>query len=111
MELGWGGYWAWDPVENASLVPWLVASAYLHTAIIEARRGKLMRVNVFLMALITISAFFATYMVRGNVVQSLHAFGDSAAGIPLLLFVLLSLMVSAFISLSAPQQGSLSLTP
>ena len=105
MELGWGGYWAWDPVENASLIPWLVASAYLHTAVIESRRGKLQRVNVFLMALTTISAFFATYLVRSGVVESLHAFGDGGVGTPLLIFTLASLYLSLFISLCAPVPG------
>ncbi len=88
MELGWGGYWAWDPVENASLIPWLIASAYLHTAVIETRRGKLYRTNVLLMTLTTASAFFATYLVRSGVVESLHAFGDGGVGIPLLIFTL-----------------------
>ena len=77
MELGWGGYWAWDPVENASLIPWLISTAALHTLIVQERRNKLHRVNVALMCLTTISAFFATYLVRSGVVQSVHAFeGD-----------------------------------
>jgi cytochrome c-type biogenesis protein CcmF len=101
-ELGWGGYWAWDPVENASLIPWLVASAYLHTAVIGSRRGKLPRTNVFLMALTTISAFFATYLVRSGVVQSLHAFGDGGVGTPLLLFTLAFLYLAAVIVLCEP---------
>ncbi len=103
MELGWGGYWAWDPVENASLIPWLVATAYLHTAVIESRRGKLRRTNVFLMGLTTISAFFATYLVRSGVVQSLHAFGDGGVGLPLLIFTLASLALAAFVALIAPR--------
>lgn len=97
MELGWGGYWAWDPVENASLIPWLVASAYLHTGIVESYRGKLRRANVFLMALTTISAFFATYLVRSGVIQSLHAYPDGGVGKPLLLFVLASLFLAIVI--------------
>ena len=90
MELGWGGYWAWDPVENASLIPWLVGTAAIHTAILEERRGKLARVNVALMSLTTVSAFFATYLVRSGVVDSVHAFGDGGVGMPLLVFILLS---------------------
>lgn len=90
MELGWGGYWAWDPVENASLLPWLVGTAALHTSILEARRGKLGRVNVLLMGLTTVSAFFATYLVRSGVVESVHAFGGSTVGMPLLVFILAS---------------------
>ncbi len=109
MELGWGGYWAWDPVENASLLPWLIASAALHTMIIEQRRNKLHRTNIFLMALTTITAFFATYLVRGNVVDSVHAFGSGGAAMPLLLFVVLSTLVALFISIIAKKQGEESL--
>ncbi len=98
MELGWGGYWAWDPVENASLIPWLIASAYLHTAVVETRRGKLYRINVLLMALTTVSAFFATYLVRSGVVESLHAFGDGGVGTPLLLFTLIAALLSIFVA-------------
>lgn len=105
MELGWGGYWAWDPVENSSLVPWLIATAYLHTALVENARGKLYRSNAFLMALVTISAFFSTYLVRGGIVNSVHAFGQSDVGMPLLLFVLLFLAFSTLAALSAPACG------
>lgn len=105
MELGWGGYWAWDPVENASLIPWLVASAYLHTAVIGSRRGKLQRTNVFLMALTTISAFFATYLVRSGVVQSLHAFGSGGVGTPLVVFTLSFLYIAAATVLCEPTGG------
>lgn len=101
MELGWGGYWAWDPVENASLIPWLVATAALHTMLIQTRRNKLHGVNVFLMALTTISAFFATYLVRSGVVQSVHAFGEGGVGVPLLLFILLSAALSLWIAFLA----------
>lgn len=94
MELGWGGYWAWDPVENASLIPWLIGTAALHTSIIETRRKALFRSNAFLMALTTISAFFATYLVRGNVVESVHAFGDGGVGPSLLIFVLAAIAIA-----------------
>ncbi|SHN49230.1 heme lyase CcmF/NrfE family subunit [Desulfovibrio litoralis] len=90
MELGWGGYWAWDPVENASLIPWLIATAFIHTSIIETRRNKLHRTNAFLISLTTISAFFATYLVRSGIVESVHAFGDGGVGTPLLSFILIS---------------------
>ncbi|CAK7023249.1 MAG: Cytochrome c-type biogenesis protein CcmF [Desulfovibrio sp.] len=105
MELGWGGYWAWDPVENASLVPWLVATAYLHTALVENAREKLHRTNAFLMALVTISAFFATYLVRGGIVRSVHAFGQSDVGMPLLVFVLLFLLFAILAACFAPSKG------
>ncbi len=103
MELGWGGYWAWDPVENASLLPWLVGTAALHTMIIEQRRNKLHRVNVFLIALTTVTAFFATYLVRGNVVDSVHAFGSGGVGPALLIFVLASTFLITLVAFSAPK--------
>ncbi len=87
MELGWGGYWAWDPVENASLLPWLIATAALHTMVLEQRRDKLHGVNVLLTGLTTIAALFGTYLTRSGVVQSVHAFGDGGVGTPLLLCV------------------------
>ena len=87
MELGWGGYWAWDPVENASLIPWLIATATLHTVILEKSRGKLTRTNIFLISLTTISGFFATYLVRSGVVNSVHAYGQGPVGTPLLTFI------------------------
>ncbi|MDR0827129.1 MAG: cytochrome c biogenesis protein CcsA, partial [Desulfovibrio sp.] len=106
MELGWGGYWAWDPVENASLLPWFAASAYIHTAIIGRRGGKLRRVNVFLICLTTASAFFATYLVRSGVVQSLHAFGDNGIGAPLLIFTLFFLYVATAAALLLPPSAT-----
>lgn len=94
MELGWGGYWAWDPVENASLIPWLSATAFLHTALIEDRRGALPRTNLFLMALTLLLCFFATYLVRSGIVESLHAFGSGGMDVPLVSFLLLGLGVT-----------------
>ena len=101
MELGWGGYWAWDPVGNASLIPWLIATAALHTMLIQTRRNKLHGVNVFLMALTTVSAFFATYLVRSGVVQSVHAFGEGGVGVPLLVFILGGTALSVWIAFLA----------
>jgi len=94
MELGWGGYWAWDPVENASLIPWFSATAFLHTAHIEVRRGALARTNVLLMALTFLLCVFGTYLVRSGVIESLHAFGEGGVGSPLMLFMLGGLGIS-----------------
>lgn len=105
MELGWGGYWAWDPVENASIIPWLLGTAALHTGLVETRRGKLHRVNIFLMALTTVSAFFATYLVRGNVVNSVHAFGAGGVGPALLVFVLAALILALFVAVQGDGNG------
>ncbi len=99
MELGWGGYWAWDPVENASLIPWLISTAALHTIIIQTQRNKLHAVNVFLMAITALSTFFATYIVRSGIIQSVHAFGTGGVGTPLLIFILLSTLVCIRVSL------------
>jgi cytochrome c-type biogenesis protein CcmF len=82
--LGWGGFWAWDPVENASLLPWLCATAYLHSSIVQERRG-LMRVwNLSLVIATFCLTILGTFLTRSGVVQSVHAFSDSDIG-PLLL--------------------------
>ncbi len=103
MELGWGGYWAWDPVENASLIPWLVGTATLHTLIIERSRGKLTRTNTLLISLTTISGFFATFLVRSGVIDSVHAFGQGPVGVPLLVFIAFSLVVTLLVVLFSKQ--------
>ncbi|MFZ5811433.1 MAG: heme lyase CcmF/NrfE family subunit [Thermodesulfobacteriota bacterium] len=94
MELGWGGYWAWDPVENASLIPWLMGTAFIHTAVVERRRGGLEKTNVLLISLTFLSSIFATYLVRSGVVQSLHAFGEGGVSRPLLVFILFGLALT-----------------
>ncbi|MBI4807127.1 MAG: heme lyase CcmF/NrfE family subunit [Desulfovibrio sp.] len=116
MELGWGGYWAWDPVENASLIPWFSATAFIHTAVVESRRGALKRTNVILMALTMLLCFFATYLVRSNVIESLHAFGEGGVGRPLLTFILVGLAVTLVVGFtgkpataSKPMSGLVSL--
>ena len=84
MELGWGGYWAWDPVENASLVPWLLCTAFVHSAALERRRQILSRSNVLLAVLTFTSTLVATWLTRGGAADSLHSFGQSPVGTPLL---------------------------
>ncbi|QLA19190.1 heme lyase CcmF/NrfE family subunit [Desulfolutivibrio sulfoxidireducens] len=108
MELGWGGYWAWDPVENASLIPWLMGTAFIHTAVVERRRGGLERTNVLLVSLTFLSSIFATYLVRSGVVESLHAFGEGGVSRPLLVFILfgLALTVAALRLGGRPDQES-----
>lgn len=108
MELGWGGYWAWDPVENASLLPWLCATAAIHIIAIDARSGKLDRTAAALMALALVAAFFATWLTRSGVIQSVHAFGDGGVGIPLLVFIIAAFILAIFISLAAkPKEAEL----
>jgi cytochrome c-type biogenesis protein CcmF len=93
MELGWGGYWAWDPVENASLIPWLVGTAFLHTSIVERRTKALPKSNVAMAVITFVTCILGTYLVRSGVVDSLHAFGEGGVGGPLLLFMIFSLVV------------------
>ena len=75
-ELGWGGYWAWDPVENAGLLPWFTATAFLHSAIIQEQRGMMKPWNLSLVILTFFLTIFGTFMTRSGVVQSVHAFGE-----------------------------------
>ncbi len=110
MELGWGGYWAWDPVENASLIPWLSATAYMHTAVIESKRNALGKTNIFLMSLTFLLCIFATYLVRSGVVQSLHAFGEGGIGLPLSMFMLGGLAVTAYVLATGNRSGSKTLS-
>ena len=86
-------------------MPWLIATASLHTLIVEDRRGKLGRVNVAMMVLTTVSAFFATYLVRSGVIDSVHAFGDGSVGTPLTIFVLGGLVIALWIPFASPKTG------
>lgn len=74
LELGWGGFWAWDPVENSSFLPWLTATAFLHSSMVQERKGMLKVWNVFLCVLTYALTVFGTFLTRSGVVQSVHAF-------------------------------------
>jgi cytochrome c-type biogenesis protein CcmF len=86
-ELGWGGYWAWDPVENASLMPWLTGTAFLHSVMIQERRGMLKIWNVSLVLATGVLAILGTFLVRSGILNSIHAFGASTLGVPFLLLI------------------------
>ncbi len=86
-ELGWGGYWAWDPVENASLMPWLTGTAFLHSVMIQEKRGMLKIWNVSLVLTTGILAILGTFLVRSGILQSIHAFGASTLGTPFLVLI------------------------
>lgn len=79
-ELGWGGYWAWDPVENASLMPWLTATAFIHSVIVQERRGMLKKWNVALVALTFFLSIFGTFITRSGILSSVHTFVESEIG-------------------------------
>jgi cytochrome c-type biogenesis protein CcmF len=75
-ELGWGGFWGWDPVENAGLLPWFTATAFLHSVMVQERRGMLRVWNVTLVITTFFLTIFGTFMTRSGIVQSVHAFGE-----------------------------------
>ena len=75
-ELGWGGYWMWDPVENAGLLPWFTATAFLHSVMVQERRGMLRVWNVSLVIMTFFLTLFGTFMTRSGIVQSVHSFGQ-----------------------------------
>src|SRR5437588_8294508 len=87
VELGWGGYWGWDPVENASLMPWLTGTAFLHSAMIQEKRGMLKVWNVSLVLATGTLAILGTFLVRSGILDSIHAFGASTLGIPFVAFI------------------------
>lgn len=80
VELGWGGYWAWDPVENSSFLPWLTTTAFLHSIMIQEKRGMLRKWNVVLVVLSFLLAIFGTFITRSGVIESVHSFTQSPVG-------------------------------
>jgi cytochrome c-type biogenesis protein CcmF len=86
-ELGWGGYWAWDPVENASLMPWLVGTAFLHSVMVQEKRGMLKVWNASLVCATFVLALLGTFLVRSGILSSIHAFGASTIGVQFLVFI------------------------
>ena len=99
-ELGWGGYWAWDPVENASLMPWLAGTAFLHSIMVQEKRGMLKVWNVSLIIATFVLALLGTFLVRSGVLDSIHAFGASTLGVPFLAFIGIVLVGSVALVLS-----------
>jgi cytochrome c-type biogenesis protein CcmF len=105
-ELGWGGYWAWDAVENAALMPWLACTAFIHSAMIQEKRGMLKVWNASLILTSGTLAILGTFLVRSGVLDSIHAFGASTLGIPFV--VLLATMVIGGIALVVSRREQLS---
>jgi cytochrome c-type biogenesis protein CcmF len=99
-ELGWGGYWAWDPVENASLMPWLTGTAFIHSIMVQEKRGMLRIWNVSLIIATFILALLGTFLVRSGILDSIHAFGESTLGKPFLAFISLALISSVALVIS-----------
>jgi len=92
--LGWGGYWGWDPVENAALLPWLTATAFLHSTMVQERRGMLKVWNLFLVIASFALSIFGTFIVRSGIISSVHSFAYSAIGPFFLVFLGLIIVVS-----------------
>jgi len=92
--LGWGGYWGWDPVENASLLPWLTGTAYLHSVMVQERRGMLRVWNLSLLCATFSLTILGTFLTRSGVLESVHAFSDGDIGLWLLTFFGLTVAVT-----------------
>src|SRR5712675_734643 len=94
--LGWGGYWAWDPVENASFMPWLTGNAFLHSVMMQEKRGMLKIWNVWLVFSTFLLSILGTFLTRSGIVSSVHAFAQSSIGTWFLIFLGLTLSVCIF---------------
>ena len=96
-EIGWGGYWGWDAVENAALMPWLISTAFLHSIMIQEKRGMLKIWNASLVLAASTLAILGTFLVRSGILNSIHAFGASTLGVPFV--ILIGVMVAGSIYL------------
>ena len=94
--LGWGGYWGWDPVENASLMPWLTATAFLHSVMMQEKRGMMKVWNVWLIFATFMLAILGTFLTRSGVVSSVHAFAQSSIGTWFIIFLAITFVVCLF---------------
>ncbi|MDA2979273.1 MAG: cytochrome c biogenesis protein CcsA [Actinomycetota bacterium] len=92
--LGWGGYWAWDPVENAAILPWFAATAFLHSALVQRRRGMLQAWNFMLVIAAFSLTLLGTFLTRSGVIASVHSFTQSAVGPAILVFLLIVVIAS-----------------
>jgi cytochrome c-type biogenesis protein CcmF len=104
-ELGWGGYWGWDAVENASLMPWLTGTAFLHSLMIQEKRGMLKVWNVSLVLATGTLAVMGTFLVRSGVLNSIHAFGGATLGVPFV--TLIGILIAASIYLVVSRRSML----
>jgi len=94
--LGWGGYWGWDPVENASLMPWLTGTAFLHSVMMQEKRGMLKVWNMLLIFATFLLSMLGTFLTRSGVISSVHAFAQSSIGSWFLVFIALTVAVCAY---------------
>ncbi len=99
-ELGWGGYWGWDAVENASLMPWLTGTAFLHSLMIQEKRGMLKVWNVSLVLATGTLAIMGTFLVRSGILNSIHAFGGQTLGVPFVCLIAVLIAGSIYLVVS-----------
>src|SRR3970282_725188 len=100
--LGWGGYWGWDPVENASLLPWLTGTAFLHSVMMQEKRGMMKVWNMVLIFATFFLCIFGTFLTRSGVLSSVHAFAQSPIGTYFAVFIILGLAGSLFLVRAGP---------
>jgi cytochrome c-type biogenesis protein CcmF len=105
--LGWGGYWGWDPVENAAFLPWLVGTAFLHSVMIQEKRGMLKVWNMFLIIGSFSAVIFGTFATRSGLVESVHSFARSEIGFPMFFFWFIITFISVALILYRRSQGLL----
>ncbi|MEO1287685.1 MAG: cytochrome c-type biogenesis CcmF C-terminal domain-containing protein [Chloroflexota bacterium] len=105
--LGWGGYWGWDPVENAAFLPWLVGTAFIHSVMIQEKRGMLKVWNMVLVIGTYSSVLFGTFATRSGVIESVHSFARSSIGFPMLTFWGVITLIGAYLIVYRWQRGEL----
>lgn len=97
VELGWGGYWAWDPVENASLMPWIIGTAFLHSIMIQEKKNMFKVWNIVLVISTYLLCIFGTFLTRSGIVSSVHAFAQGSIGQFFAAYILLSIAFVAYL--------------
>jgi cytochrome c-type biogenesis protein CcmF len=105
--LGWGGYWGWDPVENAAFLPWLIGTAFLHSVMIQEKRGMLKVWNMFLVLFTFSAVIFGTFATRSGLIDSVHSFARSEIGVPMFLFWSITTLISVGLLLWRWNRGEL----
>jgi cytochrome c-type biogenesis protein CcmF len=105
--LGWGGYWGWDPVENAAFIPWLVGTAFIHSVMIQEKRGMLKTWNMMLIIFTFSAVIFGTFATRSGLIESVHSFAQSSIGTPMFLFWLIMTVIGVLLILWRQGRGEL----
>ena len=103
VVLGWGGYWGWDPVENASLLPWITATAFLHSVMMQEKKGMMKVWNIILISATFFLCIFGTMMTRGGLVSSVHAFAQSEIGVYFVWYLIIGIGITAYFIASRRQ--------